>query len=87
MKNEPYQEKIDRVKIVVHTASGKTFESMVMDMSQEESGKWAEMLRTPKDWVTFYIPLVHALGWQQHIFFNPAFIVGVEVIVVPDKPE
>jgi hypothetical protein len=45
------------------------------------------MLRTPKDWVTFYIPLVHALGWQQHIFFNPAFIVGVEVIVVPDKPE
>lgn len=80
-------EEITRVKVVVHTTSGKVFESMVMDLSAEEAGKWATMVRKVQDLTTIYIPLVHALGWQQHIYLNPAFIVGIEIIIVPDKPE
>ena len=82
---EPYQEEITRVKIVVHTTSGKTFESMVMDLGEAEAAKWADAVRKMKDLSTLYIPLVHALGWTQNVYLNPAFVIAVEVIIVPDK--
>jgi len=79
------EKELTRIKVVVHTTSGKTFESRVMEMTEEKAQEWYEILAQPKIWSNMYIPLVHALDWNQKVFFNPAFVVAVEVIIVPEN--
>ena len=74
-----------RIKFVFHTTSGKEFESTVQEITAEEAQNWGDVLRKPKDWQYLAMPQVHALGWDQQVFFNPAFIEAVQIIVVPDK--
>jgi hypothetical protein len=84
-KTEEKQE-VYRLKIVVHTASGKTFESMVMELDEAEATKWASTLRSGVgSLATLFIPLAHALGWTQHVYLNPASIEAVELIVIPNQ--
>lgn len=83
---EPYEKKIHRLKIVIHTKSGKVFESMVMELDEDDAGKWAGLLRAGiEELSTLYIPQVHALGWTQHVYFNPTNIEAVELIQVPEN--
>lgn len=78
---------MSKVKFIVHTTSGKEFESEVFELTEEQETKWAEVLCKLDDLSQMNLPQIHALGWSQAVYLNPKYIEAVQVIFVPERVE
>jgi hypothetical protein len=71
------------VKTVVHLASGKTLESTVKELDEDQYNEWRRVVSNLKNIHAINVPLSHALGWEQVAYINPTYIEAIEIIIVP----